>query len=264
MSKMPKGGRPGSKKAARQEPYVVSSLDRAFDVLEAFSEARPELSLMDIVAATGLHKATAFRLLSSLRKRHVIAKDERTGRYHLGFRLVGLADIAKAHNAFIGQARAAMVSLRDETLHTVYLSVRRGDHRFDIEQILGLTEPRLSIPLGQAKLLEAGAAGRVMLAALSDGEVDDYLARTEAVRLPDTDVAALRRDIARVRQVGYGESSRQVSLSAVSTPVLGPGNEFLCTISIILPVDRYERDHTHMAETLRDRIRRLSRELGAT
>ena len=53
MSKMPKGSRSGSKKAARQEPYVVSSLDRAFDVLEAFSEARPELSLMDIVAASG-------------------------------------------------------------------------------------------------------------------------------------------------------------------------------------------------------------------
>jgi DNA-binding IclR family transcriptional regulator len=45
------------------EPYGVSTVERALDVLRAFTHQRPELSLTDIAAVTGLHKATAFRLL---------------------------------------------------------------------------------------------------------------------------------------------------------------------------------------------------------
>ena len=40
------------------ETHAVSSIDRAIDILEAFSLRRPELGLKEIAAATGLHKAT--------------------------------------------------------------------------------------------------------------------------------------------------------------------------------------------------------------
>jgi DNA-binding IclR family transcriptional regulator len=51
------------------EPYGVSTVERALDVLRAFTHQRPELSLTDVAAITGLHKATAFRLLATLSRR---------------------------------------------------------------------------------------------------------------------------------------------------------------------------------------------------
>ena len=59
---------------------AISSLDRAIDVLEAFSEPEPQLTLTEIVGKTGMHKATVFRLLSVLRRRNLVTKEDATGR----------------------------------------------------------------------------------------------------------------------------------------------------------------------------------------
>ncbi len=48
------------------ERYGVSTVERALDVLRAFTHRQPELSLTDIATTTGLHKATVFRLLTTL------------------------------------------------------------------------------------------------------------------------------------------------------------------------------------------------------
>ena len=243
--------------------FNVTPLDRAINVLEAFTEEQPELSLSEMVVMTGLHKATAFRLLAALRKRHFVAKDDKSGRYRLGLRMIGFADVAKANNNFIAQARKAMLELRDETRQTIYLSVRMGDHRLDIEQIQGLTETRLSIALGHPKLLEIGAAGVVMLASTSDQDVDDYMTRTMKMRLATTDVPALKKDIARTRKRGYGESKGHSGLTAIAAPIWGLGNSFMGTVSIILSPDRFESDRAAMAVKLVACAKRLSLSLGA-
>jgi len=248
----------------KENLYNISSLDRAIIVLEAFSETRPELTLTEIVGITGLHKATAFRLLASLGKRHLVAKDENTGRYRLGLRMVAFANVAKAHNNLIAEARKVMAALSDDTMQTVYLSVRIGEHRFDIEQhVSGLTETMLSTRLAQPKLLEVGAAGAVMLASTSDQEIEAYLARTSKSRLPSTDVDLLWRNIRRIRKQGYGESKGASGLSAISAPVWGMGDEFLGTISMILPLDKFEQERVAMAQKLVACAHRLSASLGA-
>ena len=75
---------PASPSRADDLPYAVSTLDRAIDVLEAFSHKSPELSLKQIAARTGLHKATAFRLVTTLSRRGLVIKHPITGRYRLG------------------------------------------------------------------------------------------------------------------------------------------------------------------------------------
>src|ERR1700756_5533394 len=61
--------------------YSVSTVERALVVLRAFTYRQPELSPTDIAAATGLHKATVFRLLATLCNGGVTLKDSRTGLY---------------------------------------------------------------------------------------------------------------------------------------------------------------------------------------
>lgn len=241
----------------------VSLLDRAVNILDAFSEAQPELTLTEIVGKTQLHKATAHRLLASLRKLHLIEKDEGTGKYSLGLRMIAYADIAKGQNSFVARGRATMLELREQTRQTIYLSVRMGDYRYDVEQIQGFTETRLSVSLGEAKLLEIGAAGHVMLAAMSADEFGEYLSRTKKLRRPETDVAALTRDVELIRQVGYGESLGHGGMTAVAAPVWGPGYTLLGTISSILSLEMFERDHATVAKFLVTASKKLSAQLGA-
>ena|SRR5437868_9539013 len=125
--------RPGKSLATKSdETYAVSSLDRAIDILEAFSLRRPELGLKEIAAATGLHKATAFRLLAGLCRRGLVIKHGATGAYRLGFKLIGLAEIAKVPGGLVAEALPVMRALRDALDETVYLSVRAGDWRVDL------------------------------------------------------------------------------------------------------------------------------------
>jgi len=240
----------------------ISSLDRAIDVLEAFSEPEPQLTLTEIVGKTGMHKATVFRLLSVLRRRNLVTKEDATGRYRLGMRFMAFTEIVCSRNNFIMLARTAMLELQQETHQTVYLSVRMGDYRFDVEQFIGLNDTRLSIQVGEPKLLEIGAAGRVMLASMPPADVDAYFQRTAKLRLPTTNVALVRQEVEQFRVQGFGESRGRAGLTAVAAPVWGPEACFLGTISIILALDSFEREHVALAAVLRSRVDRLSAELG--
>jgi ribose transport system substrate-binding protein len=57
--------------------YVVEAVSRACAILEAFSAEGEALRLCDIVARTGLSKATAFRLLFTLEQRGFVEQSER-------------------------------------------------------------------------------------------------------------------------------------------------------------------------------------------
>lgn len=83
--------------------YEVDALARGLDLLEALGREDAPMRLRDLVSSTGLHKATAFRMLRTLESRGWV---ERVGRF--GYR--PLASRRKAGNFRIGYAS------RDERL----------------------------------------------------------------------------------------------------------------------------------------------------
>ena len=67
--------------------YQVRVLDRAIDILEAFTPQRRDLNIREIVEATGLNRSTAIRLAANLERRGLLQRHPTTGRYRLGHRL---------------------------------------------------------------------------------------------------------------------------------------------------------------------------------
>jgi ribose transport system substrate-binding protein len=64
--------------------YIVESISRACDVLEAFRSDGEALRLCDVTSRTGLSKATAFRILFTLERRGLVEQsDDRTYRLRL-------------------------------------------------------------------------------------------------------------------------------------------------------------------------------------
>ena len=68
----------------------LTSIDKAFDVCEALSQAPEGLSLSELARRLKLPRPTAHRLLSVLRRRGYVRQDEETQRYSLGTRLLDL------------------------------------------------------------------------------------------------------------------------------------------------------------------------------
>jgi IclR family transcriptional regulator, KDG regulon repressor len=255
--------------AAETDRYSITAVDRALDVLSAFTHQRPELSLTEVAAVTGLHKATTFRLLATLCHRGMAMKNPLTGLYRLGFGVIALSEVAKTSTGFISQARPFMRRLRDELNETVYVAVRIGDERISLDQLEGLRDIRRVVTIGKPTPLYVGSTSRVLLAAMTDEEIAAYFARTSFVPpFPGAKVDAptLWRAIAEIRRDGYAETynKRVAEGASISAAVRGPANEVLGALTVSIPIGRYTAEvRSHAISAVISATHNLSRQLGA-
>ena len=187
----------------------VGVLDKAADVLAAL-EAGP-LSLGELVAATGVPRATAHRLAVALESHGLVRRDDE-GRFALGLRLVALGRAAREALPIAAAATPALERLRDETGESAQLYVREDGRRVCV---LSLESPhglRTIVPVGASLPLGVGSAGRIL-----GGE-----------------------DVGRR---GWVESveEREAGVASVSAPVHAPGGEVVAAVGVSGPVNRTTR-----------------------
>jgi DNA-binding IclR family transcriptional regulator len=188
----------------------VGVLDKAVAVLDALAGARA-LSLAELVAATGLPRATAHRLAVALEAHGLVRRDD-DGRFALGLRLAALGRAATANFPLVEVARPALERLRAATGESVQLYVRDGDARRCVASLDSPNELRTIVPVGALLPLDRGSAGKVLAG----------------------DAAARR---------GWVESvgERQPGVASVSAPVVGPDGTVAAAVSVSGPIDRTTR-----------------------
>src|SRR5258708_7598061 len=123
----------------------VQVLDRAVRVLDAL-EARPQ-TLAELVASTGLARATAHRLAVALEAHGLVARDP-GGRFVLGPALSRLGAAATEGPALASLAVPVLEGLRDATGESVQLYVRRGDERVCVVALESPHSLRTIVPVG--------------------------------------------------------------------------------------------------------------------
>jgi DNA-binding IclR family transcriptional regulator len=189
------------------EPGV---LDKAVAVLAAL-EAEP-LSLAELVAATGLARATAHRQAVAL-EHHGLVRRTTDGRFALGMRLVALGRAAADAFGLREAARQALEHLRDASGESVQLYVREGVRRVCLESLESPAELRTIVRVGAALPMDRGSAGAVLR-----GE-PEVLAR------------------------GWAESvaEREAGVASVSAPVLDRTGAVVAAVSVSGPIERTTR-----------------------
>lgn len=105
-----------------RQPKAVTS---ALDLLEAVARAGPGVTAAELAEATGLPRATAYRLLNLLvAEEHVVRLPDLSG-FALGARVQGLVELA-APVRVVAAARAELDRLRSGVRAGVHLCVARG------------------------------------------------------------------------------------------------------------------------------------------
>jgi DNA-binding IclR family transcriptional regulator len=139
----------------------VAVVDKAAAVLDALADAPRALALGELVAATGLPRATAYRIAVALEDHGLVRRDA-DGRFALGLRLVGLGRAAAARYPVAEAARPVLARLREQTGESVQLFVPAGDGRLCVESLESPHGLRWIVPAGQVLPLDRGSAGRVL------------------------------------------------------------------------------------------------------
>jgi DNA-binding IclR family transcriptional regulator len=194
----------------------VGVIDKAVRVLDAL-EAGP-LALGDLVDASQLSRATAYRLAVALETHGLVRRDDE-GRFVLGVRLVELGRAAADAIPLAAAAEPALAELRDATGESVQLYVRDGDRRVCIAALESPHGLRTIVPMGASLPLDVGSAGRVLLGPKPVG----------AESVPN------RRPW--VESVG----EREAGVASVSAPVIDTSGMVIAAVSVSGPTERTSR-----------------------
>lgn len=155
--------------------YNVQVLDRAIDILHCFTFETRELNLSQIIQKTGLKKATAKRLVAHLTYRGFLKQDPESKRYSLGLSLFELGGIVFSSFSVRDAAKVYMSQLHQKTQGTALLGIMMDNHLVYIDKCESHGIIHISPIIGSRKPLHHGMLGLVLMAHLSDHDVEEIL-----------------------------------------------------------------------------------------
>jgi len=224
--------------------YRTRSVERVLAVLNAFTEAGPNLTLMQVCEATGLTPSTAYRLMANLVPRGYLEPGREGNAYRLGLTVIRLAGVALGQLDVRVKAAPLMDELRNRTRETVHLAALDGRHIIYLEKLEGLHAIGLmSSRVGRTAPAHCTALGRVLLA-FNPEATEEILKGPLEAPTPRTvvDPKALRALLARVNEQGYaldlGEHEPEVR--CVAAPVRNHSGAVIAAMSVSGPAQRIE------------------------
>src|SRR4030088_556690 len=121
--------------------YTVDAAAKALELLSVFSFREPRLSLADLAKRTGIPRATAFRLLSTLEQSGFLAKEH--GAYQLGIKCFVLGNIVAGGLDLRETAHPHLVALRDATRETTQVAILDHWQVVYLERVLSTLRARV-------------------------------------------------------------------------------------------------------------------------
>lgn len=253
--------------AERSNGSSAITVERAADVLLLYASAPTQfLGVTEIAQALGLSKTAVHRILGSLKNKGLVESDPVTHRYGLGPVIVSLG-LAYLDRLDVRQIAAPeLIELSRATYETATLSVRTGQSRVYVDQVTPDREVLMSVQIGVAHPLHAGASSKAFLAFLHPDEIDRYLGGTLARVTPLTviDPTKLRAELAEIRDRGWACSmgERQSGAGSVAAPVMDYRGLPVAVISVCGPAERLAGEIEECAAALVATTTRLSVRMG--
>ncbi|MBL4941056.1 MAG: helix-turn-helix domain-containing protein [Colwellia sp.] len=232
----------------KKNTEIVQSLIKGLNVIKAFNQQRPTMTLSEVASVTGFTRAATRRFLLTL-VREGYAKQ--TGKLFsltakvldLGFAYLSTLDIW--HNA-----KPLMTTLVDQLNESCSAAVLDD---FDVVYVarVATTKRIMSITLTVGTRLPAFATsmGRVLLADMPLPALEHFLSHCKVEKFTEhtlTKKSALLTEIAKVKRQGYSlvEQELEIALTSISVPVHNGAGEVIAALNV----------STHMSQTARQQI----------
>jgi DNA-binding IclR family transcriptional regulator len=249
--------------------YTVDAAAKALELLSVFSFRETRLSLADLAARTGIPRATAFRLLSTLEQSGFLAKDH--GAYQLGIKCFVLGNIVAGGLDLRETAHPHLVALRDATRETTQIAI------LDHWQVVYLERMISPYPVGSMRsragaILPAycTALGKTLLAYMPEGEVGAWATTQKFTALTPRTITTGRRllkELRVIRERGYAidDEEREKGVRCLAAPIRNHHGDVVAAISVAGPIDRLPQElaGSDVAEAVLAAARAISIDLGA-
>ncbi len=222
--------------------YQVRALARGLAVLACFTPESPRHTLADLCLQVNVPKGTLYRLIETLCAAEFLEQTS-SGTLALGVKTFEIGAAYLTQIDFPQDARVALEELAVTCKETaslgvlskgevVYVAIEHAQREIGIQSQIGTRHPA-----------HCTALGKVMLADLSDEEVEDLLRKSGMVALTEhtiTSPAALLGELQGVRTRGYAidNEERAYGVKCMAAPIRNYTGRVVGAISISGPAFR--------------------------
>jgi DNA-binding IclR family transcriptional regulator len=205
----------------------VRAVERALDILLAFSPHDDALTVSALLDRVDLSRPTLYRLLRTLEAKQFLISSEHPRRFRLGPAVAQLAHTWTSGLDLAVVAEPMMRRLWDNTSETVALFVREDISRVCVAELPSAQALSFRRGIGYRESLALGASGKVILA---------YLPGKESDRLR-AEVKRHARELAQIRDRGFAVSKSELiqGAVAVSAPLFNGSGEVIGSVSVFGP-----------------------------
>jgi len=245
-------------------PTLITSVQRAFRLLEAASAYENGAPAKQLARETGLPLPTAYHLLRTLVHDGYLRKLG-DGRFVLGDRLETLHSTGRGQ-ALLNRVRPTLAALRDELATAAYLTFYEDGEIRVAEIVDSPRAPRVDLWVGFDDAGHATALGKSVLRELDDEARQEYLSRHHLADLTPRTITSrpelLRRlDTSPVAPAVTDLEEYSLGTVCVAVPVYC--GDTLGSLGVSLPADRLSR-LAEIRERLLPTASRVTRGLSLT
>lgn len=228
---------------------IMSTLEKALDIIELMLYNEKEISLVDIAKSINLSNSTTYRILSVLVKRGYVYQRQRGSKYSLGYKFVLFNQKTDIEHNFINiksEATPFLKELSEKTSETVVISIFDGREPVDIMVIIPDVILKASTEIGTKSPLHCTAVGKMFLSCMS---YDKRIKLLESNKLtPYTentinDIDRLMAELDNIKKEGvaYDDEEYIMGLRSAAAPIMTENGEVLACIYFFGPSARVTR-----------------------
>jgi IclR family acetate operon transcriptional repressor len=252
----------GTKLASEKLSDNVRAVDRALDILMAFTATDSELTVAQLLKRVELSRPTLYRLLYTLEQSGFLIAEGEPQKFRLG---PSVAHLAHVWSASLDVGRIAQPMLRrawEASGETVALFVPQGTDRVCVAEIASAQPLSFKRGVGYKERLALGASGRAILAfGVCDNEQIKAL-----INGLSTSVGDYEKELDATRQRGYAISREELIAGAVAVaaPFFNGSGQVAGSIGVFGPSVRMDDSRVEqLGRLLIEEAGHLSTALGS-
>jgi DNA-binding IclR family transcriptional regulator len=248
---------------------TVQSVDRTLAILEALANNREPISLTMLSVKLGLNISTVHRLLNTLIIAGFVEQEPNQGHYRLGLKTFEIGNAALYNLDIRSIAKPYLKDLVDRCGETANLSVLNHGDVVYIDQVESPNIVKMFAQPGTRGPAYCTACGKVLLATLTPGEVNQIIKETKFIKYTSstiTDPEILKKEIAKAKQQNYAIDFGELEegVQCVAAPIRNHEGKTIAAISVSGPDNRISHGmpEEQLIKLVTEAANRVSLQLG--
>ena len=246
----------------------VPALQRGLAILERVGRSRRGLTFAQLTRYFDFPKSSVHTLVLTLEREGYLQRDEHTGRYVTGLKLVHLAGMTLDSLVLRERATPVLRALVADTGMTAHLASLDRDEVTIVAKVDRPGAHRIATWVGKRMDAHCTSVGKCLIAHLAEEDVDRIIADRGLLRHNEYTIvspARLKQELARVRTLGYALDDQEEELGGrcIGAPVWNRDGRVVAALSVS---GGLEQIHADTVDAIVARVRAaalaVSRELG--